>query len=123
VVAVGRAILPPRNRVRGRWEIRASRAPGPPGGPLLAVSPNVRLGGGSVYVVDRGAFLENAALHEWKSGRPVRVLAEVAVTANDYVALGGRIETRPVPVVGDRSPGPPGTASAPGRGRVRSGES
>jgi aspartate beta-hydroxylase len=92
VIAAGRAILPPRDRLRGRWEIRAGRVPHPPGGPVLAVSPNVWLGAGSVYVVDKRDFHENAALHEWKCARPVPVLAEVPVTVSDYMALGGRVE-------------------------------
>lgn len=91
VIAAGRAILPPRERVRGPWEIRAHRDPREPEGPLLTVSPNVPLGGGSVYVVEKNSFQQSTALHEWKCQEPVRVLAEIEVTPEDYVALGGRI--------------------------------
>lgn len=91
VIAAGRAILPSRDCVRGQWEVRASRDPREPEGPLLTVSSNVALGGGSVYVVEKKGFEQSEALHEWKCAEPVRVLAEVEVTAEDYVALGGRI--------------------------------
>jgi hypothetical protein len=91
VIAAGRAILPRRDRISAQWEISASRDPNQSAGPLLTVSPNVELGRGSVYVVDKKDFQENAARHEWKCADPVRVLAEIPVAPDDYIALGGRI--------------------------------
>ena len=95
VIAVGRAILPRRDLVSGYWEISASRDRHQSGGPLLTVSPNVELGGGSVYIVEKRNFHGSTALHEWKCAEPVRVLVEVPVTVDDYVVLGGRIARAP----------------------------
>jgi hypothetical protein len=82
---------------RGYWEISANRDPHQPGGPVLTVSPNVELGGGAVYVVEKRNFKQSAALHEWKCVEPVRVLAEVPVTVDDYALLGGRVARAPEP--------------------------
>ncbi|MDO8551501.1 MAG: hypothetical protein Q7S03_02370 [bacterium] len=51
VIAVGRAILPPRGNIIGKWSIASSSDPLENGGPKVWISPNVQLGEGSVYVL------------------------------------------------------------------------
>ena len=91
LIAIGRAILPPREQVAGRARVIASRNPHAPGGPRLVLTSNVKLGRGSVYVLDRTAFIRGAGGLEWKCHRRARVRLEVEVGVDDFRALGGRV--------------------------------
>jgi len=92
VIAVGRAILPKREMIKGDWNIGSSRDPNRPGGPITTISSNITLSKGSVYIVDKQGFLPNKEGNEWKSKKQVKILAEVKVEPENYKEMGGVIK-------------------------------
>jgi hypothetical protein len=89
---MGHAILPQRETIIGPWRIACDRRPQRSGGARVRVTANVKLGKGSVYALDKGAFRPGAGGFEWKARNAVPVLAEVEVGPEDFEASGGRIE-------------------------------
>jgi len=97
VVAVGRAILPKRETIKGNWSISSGSNSDESGGPVTTVSKNVVPGEGSVYIVDKQGFVPDNRNSEWKSKEEAKVLGEVKVNPEDYTTMGGRIVTQDKP--------------------------
>lgn len=91
IIAAGRAIMPKRETLVGTWSISSDRDPLVPGGPKVRITSNIVPMSGSVYVLDKNGFVPNQKSTEWKSKESVRVLAEIIVTPDDYVLMGGEI--------------------------------
>ena len=66
VIAVGRAVLPKREAIQGKWSISSGSNSGEPEGPVTTVSSNVVLGKGSVYIIGKKGFIPNNRDSEWK---------------------------------------------------------
>lgn len=91
IIAAGRAIMPKRETLVGTWSISSDRDPLVPGGPKVRITSNIVPMRGSVYALDKNGFISNPKSTEWKSKEPVSVLAEIIVTPEDYVSMGGGI--------------------------------